>query len=43
MEKGPSRNDYSAFKCDGTVFHSGDAWDYAIKLSVEVSAVLRSE
>ena len=26
-----------------TVFHSGDAWDYAIKLSVEVSAVLRSE
>ena len=25
-----------------TVFHSGDAWDYAIKLSSEVSAVLRS-
>ena len=26
-----------------TVFHSGDACDYAIKLSFEVSAVLRSE
>ena len=21
----------------GTVFHSGDAWDYAIKVSAEVS------
>ena len=26
-----------------TVFHSGDAWDYANKLGVEVSAILRSE
>ena len=25
------------------MMHSGDAWDYAIKLGVEVSAVLRSE
>ena len=23
-----------------TIFHSGDAWDYAIKLSAEVAVVL---
>ena len=25
------------------IFHSGDAWDYAIKLSAQVSTVLCSE
>ena len=42
--RGPSRNDYNAFRCDGYCFPLwGCMGIYAIKLSVEVSAVLRSE